>query len=129
MALQPVLGPCRCIDFFPSCALLLQPLALGRFLVRHPAFISCSFITIGFLRDEVVNLKFNPQPGGPDPIFITPGTGWSSYTPRHWIPILVAFYDMHGLQADYSLISSPVSTREENIKTDLKKELSIRGIG
>jgi hypothetical protein len=35
--------------------------------------------------------------------------GWPSYTPRHWLPILVAFYDMHGLQWDYSLI--PVTTR------------------
>jgi hypothetical protein len=29
-------------------------------------------------------------------------TGWPSYTPRHRVPILVAFYDMHGLQWDYS---------------------------
>jgi hypothetical protein len=29
-------------------------------------------------------------------------TGWPSYTPRHWVPVLVAFYDMHGLlQWDY----------------------------
>ena len=32
---------------------------------------------------------------------------------RHWIPILVTFYDMHGLQWDYSLI--PVATRDEFI--------------
>jgi hypothetical protein len=38
------------------------------------------------------------------PIFITPGTGWPSYAPRHWVPILVAFKDMHRLQWDYSLI-------------------------
>ena len=30
------------------------------------------------------------------------------YTPGHWVPILVAFYDMHGLQWDYS---TPVTTR------------------
>ena len=54
----------------------------------------------------------NPQPGGPGPIFITPGTGWPSYTPRHWVPILVAFYDMHGLQWDYSLI--PVTSRDND---------------
>ena len=26
------------------------------------------------------------------------------YNPRRWVPILVAFYDMHGLRWDYSLI-------------------------
>jgi hypothetical protein len=36
-------------------------------------------------------------------------TGWSSYTPRHWVPILVAFYDMHELCWDYSY--PPVTTR------------------
>ena len=58
------------------------------------------FLTDSLLRGEVVK----PQPGGPGPIFITPGTGWPSYTPRHWVPILVTFYDMHGLDWDYSLI-------------------------
>ena len=30
--------------------------------------------------------------------------GLPSYTPRHWVPILVAFYDVHGLQLDYPVI-------------------------
>jgi hypothetical protein len=34
-------------------------------------------------------------------------TGWPSYTPSHRVPILVAFYDMHGLQWDYSFPRSP----------------------
>jgi hypothetical protein len=34
-------------------------------------------------------------------------TGWLSYTPRHRVPILVTFYDMHGLQWDYSVPQSP----------------------
>jgi hypothetical protein len=34
-------------------------------------------------------------------------SGWPSYTPRHRVPILVAFYDMHGLQWDYSFPRSP----------------------
>ena len=38
----------------------------------------------------------NPQPGGLGPIFITPGTGWPTCAPRHWLPILVTPYDMHG---------------------------------
>jgi hypothetical protein len=32
-----------------------------------------------------------------------------SYTPRHWVPILVAFYDTHELRWDYSY--PPVTTR------------------
>jgi hypothetical protein len=63
------------------------------------------FVIITFLQGWTVSPAPNPQPGGPglgnyDP----PETGWPSYTPRHWVPILVAFYDMHGLQWDYSLI-------------------------
>jgi hypothetical protein len=34
-------------------------------------------------------------------------TGWPNYTPRHRVPILVAFNDMHGLQWDYSFPRSP----------------------
>jgi hypothetical protein len=29
-------------------------------------------------------------------------TRWPSYTPRHWVPILFAFYDTHELRWDYS---------------------------
>ena len=53
--------------------------------------------------------------GGPAPSIwrirshITPGTGRSSYTPRHWVPIVVTFFDIHGLRWDYSLI--PVTPR------------------
>jgi hypothetical protein len=34
-------------------------------------------------------------------------TRWPSYTPRQRVPNLVAFYDMHGLQWDYSFPRSP----------------------
>jgi len=34
-------------------------------------------------------------------------TGWPSYTPKYRVPISVAFYDMHGLQWDYSFPRSP----------------------
>ena len=64
-----------------------------------------------FIRGGVVNPLPNPQLGGPCPIFITPGTVWPSYTHRHWVSILVAFYDMHGLQWDYSL--NLVTTRDQ----------------
>jgi hypothetical protein len=34
---------------------------------------------------------------------------WPSYTPRHWVPTLVAFYDTHELRWDYCY--PPVTTR------------------
>jgi hypothetical protein len=40
-----------------------------------------------------------------------PETGWPSYTPRHWVPILVAFYDTHELRWDCSY--RPVTTRSQ----------------
>jgi hypothetical protein len=47
------------------------------------------------------------------PYLWPPETGWPSYTSRHWVPILVAFYDMIGLQWVYSLI--PATTRDDCI--------------
>jgi hypothetical protein len=71
-----------------------------------------SFLTITFLRGWIVSPAPNPQPGGAGfRIYDPPGTGWPSYTLRHWVPILVAFYDMHGLQWDCSLI--PATTRDD----------------
>jgi hypothetical protein len=32
------------------------------------------------------------------PYLRPPETGWPSYIPMHWVPILVAFYDVRGLQ-------------------------------
>jgi hypothetical protein len=48
-------------------------------------------------------------------VFITPGDRVSQLYLRHWVPILVAFYDMHGLQWDYSLI--PATTRDHVAST------------
>jgi hypothetical protein len=42
-------------------------------------------------------------------VFMTTGDRVAQLYPRHWVPILIAFYDMHGLQWDYSLI--PATTR------------------
>jgi hypothetical protein len=36
------------------------------------------------------------------PYLWPPETGWPSYTPGHWVPILVVFYDTHELRWDYS---------------------------
>jgi hypothetical protein len=69
------------------------------------------FVTITFLQGCIVSPAPKPQPGGPGLRIYDPlETGWPSCTPRHWVPILVAFYDMHGLQWDCSLI--PATTRE-----------------
>jgi hypothetical protein len=70
---------------------------------------------VTFLQGWIVSPAPNPQPGGPGlRIYDPPETGWPSYTPRHRVPILVAFYDMHGLQWDYSLILA--TTRENYIQ-------------
>jgi hypothetical protein len=65
------------------------------------------FVTITFLRDWIVSPAPNPQPGGPGLCIYDPRRQGG---PRHWVPILVTFYDMHGLQWDYSLI--PATKRE-----------------
>jgi hypothetical protein len=72
------------------------------------------FVTITFLQGWIVSPAPKPQPGGPglriyDPqrqggLVISPGTG------THF----VAFYDMNGLQWDYSLI--PATTRDNLYK-------------
>jgi hypothetical protein len=38
---------------------------------------------------------------------MNPGDRVTQSDPRHWVPIIVAFYDMNGLQWDYSLIPPP----------------------
>ena len=96
------------------------------YLIHIPLSLNCSFQFTLFIKTfwghiysfptgifslgGVVNPTSNPQPGGPGPIFITPGTGWPSYAPRHRVPILVASYDMHGLQWNYYFI--PITTRD-----------------
>jgi hypothetical protein len=71
---------------------------------------------LGFLNNKLftgLECYFSTQPSTwrtRSPYLWPPETGWPSYTPRHWVPILVTFYDMHGLQCDYSLI--PATTRK-----------------
>jgi hypothetical protein len=73
---------------------------------------------LGFLNNNIFGggaglLVQRPTPNLEDKVsvFMTPETGWPSYTPKHWVPILVAFYGMHGLEWDYSLI--PATTRDK----------------
>jgi hypothetical protein len=73
-----------------------------------PPLLKRSFVTITFLQGWIFSPAPYPQPGGPGLRIYDPR--WPSYTPRHWVPILVAFYDMHGLQWDYCLILA--TTRE-----------------
>jgi hypothetical protein len=76
---------------------------------KIPAVSSLDFLTTGFLWGGALYPMLNPQPGGPDlHICNPPETGWHSYKPRHWVPILIAFYDLHRLWWDYSY--PPVTT-------------------
>jgi len=68
---------------------------------------SLSFHFFFFLPWRFVGLSPNPQPAGTGYRIYNPGAGWPSYTSMHRVPILVAFYAMHGLQWHYS----PVTTR------------------
>jgi hypothetical protein len=65
------------------------------------------FVTITFLQGWILSPAPNPQPEGPGlRIYDPPRQG----TPRHWVPILVTFYEIHGLQWGYSLF--PATTRD-----------------
>jgi hypothetical protein len=41
-------------------------------------------------------------PSPVSPYLCPPEAAWPSYTPRQWVPILVAFYDTHGVRWGYS---------------------------
>jgi hypothetical protein len=73
-------------------------------------FRGWAFVTVTFLRGWIVGPTPNPQPGGPGFRIYDPRRQGDPAVPRHWVHISVAFYDMHGLQWDCSLI--PVTTRD-----------------
>jgi hypothetical protein len=76
-----------------------------------PGLPFSGFLTITFLQGWIVSPGPNLQPGGPGLRIYDPRRqGGPAIHPRHWVHIFVAFYDMHGLQWDYSLI--PATTRE-----------------
>jgi hypothetical protein len=75
-----------------------------------PSLPCWAFLTIAFLHGWIVSPAPKSNLEDLASVFVPPETGWPSYAPRHWVHILVAFYDMHGLQWDYSLI--PVTTRD-----------------
>jgi hypothetical protein len=79
----------------------LLPLKMSEFLGGFSTF----FYRVGLLPHA------QPPPWRTRPLYLyPPEAGRPSYTPRHRLPILVASYDMHGLQWDYSYY--PVTTRE-----------------
>jgi hypothetical protein len=78
-----------------------------------PGLPCWGFVTITFLRGWIISPAPNPQPGGPGLHIYDPWIqGGPAIPPRHWVPIFVAFYDMHRLQWDYYLI--PATTRDVN---------------
>jgi hypothetical protein len=75
-----------------------------------PGLPCWGFVTITFLQGWIVSPAPNPQPGGPGLRIYDPWRQGDPAIPQDWVPILVAFYDMHGLQCDYSLI--PATTQK-----------------
>jgi hypothetical protein len=68
------------------------------------------FVTVTFLRGWIVSPAPNPQPGRPGLRIMTPGDRVTQLYPQALGTHLVAFYVMHGLQWDYSLM--PATTRD-----------------
>jgi hypothetical protein len=54
-----------------------------------------------------VGLLAQPPPGGPGLCIYNPQRRGPSYTPRHWVPILVASYDPYELRWGYSFSRPP----------------------
>jgi hypothetical protein len=55
--------------------------------IRPSGFHFFRFRNNNFLRNKFVSLASNPDHAGPGPcIYVPPVTGWTSYTPRHWVP-------------------------------------------
>jgi len=69
---------------------------------------SLDFLTVSFFYGDGLS-PCHPTPNleGQSTVFITLGAGWSSYTPRHWVPILSPFTTCIGLQWDCCFPQSP----------------------
>jgi hypothetical protein len=64
---------------------------------------------------KVTGLSPKPNPEGQFTVFIIPRVGWPCYTPRHRAPILVAIYDLQGLQWDCSVPRSPKGDKSSSM--------------
>jgi len=82
--------------FLPVCLLSLCP-----------ACISWGFLKRVVLQGEGVSLMLNHRLVDQTSTFLFPETVWSSYTPGHWVSILVTSYDRHGLCWGYPCFQPP----------------------
>lgn len=91
------------------CPYLINPFPLPRSIqlktVLRPQFGFPK--SWNFLQCQVVGLSPNPQPAGAEHHIYKPQGRVAQLYPRHWVPILVAFYILHGLQWDYYIPWSP----------------------
>jgi hypothetical protein len=98
-------SPSACIlgDQQPIAALMLSP--------RYQSgFICLKFRNMILFRGWGCWPHAQPQTRGTRPPYLWPlKTGWPGYTPRYWVPILVASYDRHELRWGSSY--SPAPTR------------------
>ena len=68
----------------------------------------CTLSNSFFFFFTVTGCRPTPNLEGQSTVFINPKAGWPSCTPRHSVPISVAFYDLHGLRWDYSFPRLPL---------------------
>jgi hypothetical protein len=97
--------------YIPSrCPHLINPLPLLRSIqlsltVLRPHFRFPN--SQHFYGGRLSACRPTPNLEGQSTIFITPRAGWPSCVPRLRVPILVTFYDLYGLQWDYSFPRLP----------------------
>jgi len=94
---------------FPALIFQLRPTHRHLFLLGHlfsfpPTCISCGFLTKILVQSKGFSIKPNHRLVDQASVFMSPGTGWYSYTPAHKVSTLVASYDMRGLEWDYSFL-------------------------
>jgi len=91
-----VISAASCTFPLPRSIPLSLPVPKPQF--RFPNLFHC---------DRLSACQPTPNLEGQSTVFIISGAEWPICTSRHRIPILVAFYDLHGLQWDYSFPQSP----------------------
>jgi hypothetical protein len=82
-------------------------------LKSGPGLPHWGFVTITLLRGWIVSPAPTPNLEDQTSVFMTPGDRVAQLKPQELGTHLVAFYDMHGLQWDYSL--NPATKRDDLI--------------
>jgi hypothetical protein len=102
-----------------SYRLYRQVMNIHHQCLRHDSSLWASFL--GFA-DSRTSMGRGCQPHTQPPTWRTRPrylwpleTAWPSYTPRHWVPILVVFYNTHELRWDCSYLWSLVTERYVSI--------------